>query len=79
MINILYFRSHILQADSKEMYEAWISAMQKGIGAAFQRLNTEPSSHGLHDSRIHTSNINVNNGSVHISKVKKVRYYKLIK
>ncbi|KAJ1526936.1 hypothetical protein ONE63_008484 [Megalurothrips usitatus] len=30
-------KSHILQADSEEMYQAWIEAMQKGIGAAFQR------------------------------------------
>ncbi|XP_034243344.1 arf-GAP with coiled-coil, ANK repeat and PH domain-containing protein 2 isoform X2 [Thrips palmi] len=29
-------KSHILQADSEEMYQAWIDAMQKGIGAAFQ-------------------------------------------
>ncbi|KAK3930262.1 Arf-GAP with coiled-coil, ANK repeat and PH domain-containing protein 2 [Frankliniella fusca] len=30
-------KSHILQADSEEMYLAWIEALQKGIGAAFQR------------------------------------------
>ena len=33
----IFHRSHILQADSEEMYHAWIDAMQKGIGAAFQR------------------------------------------
>ena len=26
----------MLQADSPEMFEAWISSMQKGIGAAIQ-------------------------------------------
>lgn len=30
-----------MQADSKEMYDAWISALQKGIGAALQRVNTD--------------------------------------
>lgn len=33
-------RSHILQADSKEMYGVWIAALQKGIGAAFQRIHS---------------------------------------
>lgn len=40
MITCKYFRSHILQADSKEMYDAWVSSLQKGIGAALQRVNT---------------------------------------
>ena len=30
------FRSHILQADSAEMLQAWICALQKSIGAAIQ-------------------------------------------
>ncbi|XP_015514988.1 arf-GAP with coiled-coil, ANK repeat and PH domain-containing protein 2 isoform X1 [Neodiprion lecontei] len=30
-------KSHILQADSEEMYLAWVAAMQQGIGAAIQR------------------------------------------
>lgn len=30
----------MLQADSKEMYNAWIMALQKGIGAAIQRTST---------------------------------------
>nr|CAD7579949.1 unnamed protein product [Timema californicum] len=29
-------RSHMLQADSEEMYQSWICAMQQGIGAAIQ-------------------------------------------
>lgn len=29
-------KSHMLQADSEEMYQAWISAMQHSIGAAIQ-------------------------------------------
>ncbi|XP_045475091.1 arf-GAP with coiled-coil, ANK repeat and PH domain-containing protein 2 [Harmonia axyridis] len=33
-------KSHMLQADSKEMYNAWIAALQKGIGAAIQRIST---------------------------------------
>lgn len=34
---LCYFRSHILQADSIEMFDAWILALQRGIGAAIQR------------------------------------------
>lgn len=30
-------RSHMLQADSEEMYLAWVTAMQQAIGAAIQR------------------------------------------
>lgn len=32
----IYHRSHILQADSEEMLQAWVSALQHGIGAALQ-------------------------------------------
>ncbi|XP_046391435.1 arf-GAP with coiled-coil, ANK repeat and PH domain-containing protein 2 [Ischnura elegans] len=31
-------KSHILQADSEEMYQAWINALQQGIGAALQLM-----------------------------------------
>ncbi|XP_059476562.1 arf-GAP with coiled-coil, ANK repeat and PH domain-containing protein 2 isoform X2 [Neocloeon triangulifer] len=30
-------KTHILQADSEEMLQAWVTALQQGIGAAFQR------------------------------------------
>lgn len=33
---------HMLQADSNEMYSAWISALQHGIGAAIQSLQADP-------------------------------------
>ncbi|VEN51383.1 unnamed protein product [Callosobruchus maculatus] len=33
-------KSHMLQADSKEMYDAWITALQRGIGAAIQRVQS---------------------------------------
>ncbi|KAG5883931.1 hypothetical protein JTB14_003753 [Gonioctena quinquepunctata] len=33
-------KSHILQADSKEMYECWVTALQNGIGAAIQRVQS---------------------------------------
>ncbi|GLV32415.1 Centaurin beta 1A [Carabus blaptoides fortunei] len=36
-------KSHILQADSSEMFDAWITAMQQGIGAAIQRSLSESS------------------------------------
>lgn len=31
----------MLQADSKEMFDAWIQAMHRGIGAAIQRVNND--------------------------------------
>ena len=34
----------MLQADSDEMYQCWISAMQQGIGAAIQRSISEEGS-----------------------------------
>ncbi|PNF43424.1 hypothetical protein B7P43_G12548 [Cryptotermes secundus] len=37
-------KSHMLQADSDEMYQCWISAMQQGIGAAIQRSISEEGS-----------------------------------
>ncbi|CAH1112565.1 unnamed protein product [Psylliodes chrysocephalus] len=33
-------KSHMLQADTKEMYDCWITALQKGIGAAIQRIQS---------------------------------------
>nr|XP_023025538.1 arf-GAP with coiled-coil, ANK repeat and PH domain-containing protein 2 [Leptinotarsa decemlineata] len=33
-------KSHMLQADSKEMYDCWVTALQKGIGAAIQRVQS---------------------------------------
>lgn len=30
----------MLQADTKEMYDCWITALQKGIGAAIQRIQS---------------------------------------
>ncbi|CAH0555934.1 unnamed protein product [Brassicogethes aeneus] len=33
-------KSHMLQADSKDMFEAWIMALQQGIGAAIQRISS---------------------------------------
>ncbi|KAJ8974164.1 hypothetical protein NQ317_013121 [Molorchus minor] len=33
-------KSHLLQADSKEMYDCWIATLQSGIGAALQRIRS---------------------------------------
>ncbi|KAK4875509.1 hypothetical protein RN001_011931 [Aquatica leii] len=38
-------KSHVLQADSKELFDAWISALQKGIGSAIQRFHGDVSSY----------------------------------
>ncbi|XP_069698905.1 arf-GAP with coiled-coil, ANK repeat and PH domain-containing protein 2 isoform X2 [Periplaneta americana] len=37
-------KSHMLQADSDEMFQSWISAMQQGIGAAIQLSISEEGS-----------------------------------
>ncbi|KAJ9595394.1 hypothetical protein L9F63_013418, partial [Diploptera punctata] len=37
-------KSHMLQADTDEMYQSWISAMQQGIGAAIQLSISEENS-----------------------------------
>ncbi|KAK6617749.1 hypothetical protein RUM43_013977 [Polyplax serrata] len=42
-------KCHMLQADSNEMYNAWIMALQKGIGAAIQSLQTDAESNELED------------------------------
>lgn len=42
-------KCHMLQADSNEMYNAWIMALQKGIGAAIQSLQTDSESNELED------------------------------
>lgn len=46
LINIYNSRSHILQADSAEMLNMWISALQRSIGAAIQHdsLQSRPQS-----------------------------------
>ncbi|CAG9835661.1 unnamed protein product [Diabrotica balteata] len=33
-------KSHMLQADTKEMCDCWVDALQKGIGAAIQRIQS---------------------------------------
>ncbi|KAF5307083.1 hypothetical protein FQR65_LT07142 [Abscondita terminalis] len=38
-------KSHVLQADSKELFDAWISALQKGIGSAIQRFHGDINSY----------------------------------
>lgn len=35
----------MLQADTKEMYDSWITALQNGIGAAIQRIQSIDMNH----------------------------------
>lgn len=65
----------MLQADSKEMYDAWIAALQKGIGAAFQRIhsiecsnNASGQSNHFNDEQSGNSISNHNN-----NKIKKIK------
>lgn len=57
------------------MYDAWVAAMQKGIGAAFQRSNTDFSFDGDRESKISSPISPEANGGVvtKTEKVKKVR------
>lgn len=43
-------KCHMLQADSNEMYNAWITALQKGIGAAIQSLQADPDSNDVEET-----------------------------
>ncbi|KAK9887352.1 hypothetical protein WA026_022021 [Henosepilachna vigintioctopunctata] len=69
-------KSHMLQADSKVMYDAWIAALQKGIGAAIQRISgcdsgTESlNSASKVDSRIEMGNYAIKNNDKKIKKPK---------
>lgn len=63
----------MLQADSKEMFDAWIAALQRGIGAAFQRINsselTDNAKRGICNNGLTNSPVtNLNN-----NKIKKIR------
>lgn len=57
------------------MYDAWKSAMQKGIGAAFQRSNTDSGFDGDSDNKISSPISSEANGGVVAknNKMKKVR------
>lgn len=71
-------KSHILQADSKEMYDAWIEALQKGIGAAIQRIrSSEIESHKKRENRNSSfygsdNDTSANNNN---NKIKKIRMW----
>lgn len=53
-IIFIIFRSHILQADSENVYKSWIEALQQGIGNAIehsaQRNIDQPMSQTSDDS-----------------------------
>lgn len=70
-------KSHMLQADSKEMYEAWISALQRGIGHAIQRVSSIDSDSSLvqFNTNMSSNRQNVDSTSVGSEKVKKVRIW----
>lgn len=66
----------MLQADSDEMYQAWISSMQQGIGAAIQLSMHEennPSSLGCESSSRSASN---NYDSLSLEKSREVKQRK---
>lgn len=54
----------MLQADSKEMFDIWISALQKGIGAAIQRIHGDINNHDIRrDSSTSTTSHSSGNDS----------------
>lgn len=54
-------KSHMLQADSEDMYQAWIQALQQGIGAAIQHTNDDShNSSNQNDTGGSGNNNNVN-------------------
>ncbi|KAI4461336.1 centaurin/arf [Holotrichia oblita] len=60
-------KNHILQADSKDMLDTWIAAMQKGIGIALQRHHS-----GNHSSMNNINNDNSSNTNSTLSKKSKL-------
>lgn len=65
-----------MQADSKEMYDAWILALQKGIGAAIQRVNTN--SIEMNDKLIPSKNGNLKSECESDERNKKVKKVRLV-
>ncbi|XP_017778254.1 PREDICTED: arf-GAP with coiled-coil, ANK repeat and PH domain-containing protein 2 isoform X2 [Nicrophorus vespilloides] len=59
-------KSHMLQADSKEMFDAWIAALQKGIGAAIQRIHSDSmdSDDNRQSSTSALSSLSILNGNI---------------
>lgn len=70
-------KSHMLQADSKEMYEVWISALQRGIGHAIQRVSSIDSeeSHSQFNPNSSSNRQSIDVLSVSSEKVRKVRIW----
>lgn len=69
---MLFYRSHILQADSEHVYKSWIEALQQGIGAAIQhsdQRNLNQSS-GINQTAGDSSSLN-NYPSNNSNKIKK--------
>jgi Arf-GAP/coiled-coil/ANK repeat/PH domain-containing protein len=69
-------KSHMLQADSKEMYEAWIASLQRGIGAAFQRIHSIENTDN--SGKLNNPNEQSGNGSIanfNNNKIKKLRMW----
>lgn len=54
-------KCHMLQADSNELYTAWISALQHGIGAAIQSLQVDMD----HDDTCRSDNLDNTSSSSH--------------
>jgi hypothetical protein len=66
----------MLQADSKEMYEAWIASLQRGIGAAFQRIHSIENTDN--SGKLNNPNEQSGNGSIanfNNNKIKKLRMW----
>lgn len=69
----------MLQADSKEMYDAWIAALQQGIGAAIQRIHSvDYSSRHTKEAQPLKSNDDVSKTEHSVAtnnnKIKKIKY-----
>lgn len=63
----------MLQADSKEMFDTWVAALQRGIGAAFHIVNSSELSD---NAKIGEYNNGVTNSPVtnlNNNKIKKIR------
>lgn len=57
----MYYRSHILQADSEHVYKSWIEKLQQGIGSAIQNSDQRNSNQSSANSQTINDFNNLNN------------------
>ncbi|XP_050294223.1 arf-GAP with coiled-coil, ANK repeat and PH domain-containing protein 2 [Anthonomus grandis grandis] len=71
-------KSHMLQADSEEMYHLWIETLQKCIGAAIQRVQSIDSQEKSSEENQYLNSTGLNQSVNNNKKVQKIRIWEKI-